>query len=108
MSKAQVLNFTDRAYGKRSRWESYKKITNASIDKQITLKRDYIYKIEITDLEKGFQAFYYVYFSILKHVDVQDRLAQYMRYASTFEYNDPKCITQRSRYIYNNEVKRIK
>ena len=26
-------------------------ITNASIDKQITLKRDYIYKIENTDLE---------------------------------------------------------
>ena len=29
----------------------YKKITNASIDKQITLKRDYIYKIENTDLD---------------------------------------------------------
>ena len=28
-------------------------ITNASIDKQITLKRDFIYKIEITDLEMG-------------------------------------------------------
>ena len=28
-------------------------ITNASIDKQITLKRDYIYKIENTDLETG-------------------------------------------------------
>ena len=28
-------------------------ITNASIDKQITLKRDYIYKIENTDLEMG-------------------------------------------------------
>ena len=24
-----------------------------------------------------------------------------------FEYNDPKAITQRSWYIYNNEVKRI-
>ena len=51
-------------------------ITNASIDKQITLKRDYIYKIENTDL--GFQAFYYVYYPILKHVDVPDRLAQCM------------------------------
>ena len=40
-------------------------ITNASIDKHITLKRDYI----------GFQAFYYVYHSILKDVDVPDRLA---------------------------------
>ena len=29
------------------------KVTNASIDNQITLKRDYIYKIEKTDLEKG-------------------------------------------------------
>ena len=28
-------------------------ITNATIDKQITLKRDYIYKIENTDLEIG-------------------------------------------------------
>ena len=28
-------------------------ITNASIDKQITLKRDYIYKFENTDLEIG-------------------------------------------------------
>ena len=28
-------------------------ITNASIDKQITLKRDYIYKIENTDLDRG-------------------------------------------------------
>ena len=28
-------------------------ITNASIDKQITLKRDYIFKIENTDLEIG-------------------------------------------------------
>ena len=28
-------------------------ITNASIDKQITLKRAYIYKIENTDLEIG-------------------------------------------------------
>ena len=30
-----------------------KTITNASIDKQITLKRDYIYKIENTGLEIG-------------------------------------------------------
>ena len=28
-------------------------ITNASIDEQITLKRDYIYKIENTDLDRG-------------------------------------------------------
>ena len=59
-------------------------ITNASIDKQITLKRAYIYKIENTDLETGVQAFYYVYYSILKHADVPDRLIQCMRYASTF------------------------
>ena len=54
MSKAQRFNFTYRAYGKRSRWGSNKiTITNASIDKQITLKVDYIYKIENTDLEIG-------------------------------------------------------
>ena len=54
MSKAQRFNFTYRAYGKRSRLGSSKiAITNASIDKQITLKRDYIYKIENTDLEIG-------------------------------------------------------
>ena len=33
-------------------------ITNVSIDKQITLKRDYVYKIENTDLEnRGFIRF---------------------------------------------------
>ena len=84
-------------------------ITNTSIDKQITLKRDYIYKIEFTDLVIGFQEFYYViYYSILKHVDVPDRLAQVCVTHQPFEYNDPKDITQRSWYIYNNEVKRIK
>ena len=50
MSKAQRFNFTYRAYCKRSRQGSYK---NASIDKQITLTLDYIYKIENTDLEIG-------------------------------------------------------
>ena len=49
MSKAQRFNFTYRAYGKRFTKIT---ITNASIE-QITLKRDYIYKIENTDLEKG-------------------------------------------------------
>ena len=54
MSKAQRFNFTYRAYDKRSRKGSYKiTITTASIDEQITLKRDYIYKIENTDLEIG-------------------------------------------------------
>ena len=54
MSKAQGFNFTYRAYGKRSRLGSYKNNNkNASIDKQITLKRDFIYTIEITDLEIG-------------------------------------------------------
>ena len=60
-------------------------ITNASIDKQITLKRDYIYKIENTDLEIGVSGVLLrILYSILKHVDVPDRLAQRMRYASTF------------------------
>ena len=51
------------------------------MDKQITLKRVYIYKIENTDLEIGVSG---VLLRILKHVDVPDRLAQCMRYASTF------------------------
>ena len=60
-------------------------ITNVSIDKQITLKRDYIYKIENTDLEIGVSGVLLsILYSILKHVDVPDRLAQCMRYASTF------------------------
>ena len=33
-------------------------ITNESIDKQLTLKYVYIYKLENTDIEIGFQAFY--------------------------------------------------
>ena len=62
------------------------KITNASIDKQITLKHDYIYKIKNTDLEIGVSGVVLskLYYSILKHVDVPDRLATCMRYASTF------------------------
>ena len=54
MSKAQRFNFTYRAYGKRLGEDPAKiTISNASIDKQITLKRDYIYKTENTDLEIG-------------------------------------------------------
>ena len=48
MSKAQRFNFTYRAYGDDP---TKIKITNTSIDKQITLKRVYIYKIENMDLE---------------------------------------------------------
>ena len=54
MSKAQRFNFTYRAYGKCLGEDLTKiTITNASIDKQISLKRVYIYKIENTDLEIG-------------------------------------------------------
>ena len=85
MPKAQRFNFTYRAYVNVLGVGPTKiTISNASIDKQITLKRDIFYKIENTDLEIGFQAFYYVFYSILKHVDVPDRLAQCMRYKSTF------------------------
>ena len=52
----------------------------------------------------GFQAFYYVYYSILKHVDVADSVCVTHQ---PFEYDVPKDITQRSWYSYNNEVKRI-
>ena len=54
MSKAQRFNFTYRAYGNvLGKGPTKITITNASIDKQITLKRDFIYKIENTDLEIG-------------------------------------------------------
>ena len=54
MSKAQRFNLTYRAYV-NVLGEGPTKITttNASIDKQITLKRDYIYKVENADLEIG-------------------------------------------------------
>ena len=42
-------------------------MTNASIDKQITLKRDFIYKIENTDLEIGVSG---VLLSILFYFEV--------------------------------------
>ena len=54
MSKAQRINFTYR-FTVNVLGEDPTKITitNASIDKQITLKRDHIYKNENTDLEIG-------------------------------------------------------
>ena len=52
MSKAQIFNFTYQS-SVNVLGEEPTKITiiNASIDKQITLKRDYIYEIKNTDLE---------------------------------------------------------
>ena len=55
-------------------------ITKASIDKQKTLKRDYIDEIENTDLEIEVSGVYYVYYNILTHVDVPDRLAHFTSY----------------------------
>ena len=79
-------------------------LTNASIDKQITLKRDYIYKIENRDLEIGVSG---VLLRILFQMFQTDWLSVCVAH-QPFEYNDPKDITQRSWYIYNNEVKLIK
>ena len=59
-------------------------MTNASMDKQITLDVSIFTKLKIRNQKQGFQTFYYVYHSILKHINVLDRLAQCMRYASTF------------------------
>ena len=59
-------------------------ITNASIDKQITLKRDYIYKIENTDLEMGVSG---VLLRILFYFEARRcsrQTGSVMRYASTF------------------------
>ena len=73
-------------------------ITNASIDKQIALKRDYIYKIENTDLEIGGSA---------RRCSRQP-VSVYALRINLLNINGPKNITQRSWCIYNNEVKRIK
>ena len=54
------------------------------IDKQITMKRDFIYKIEITDLEIGVSGVLLRILFYFEDTDVPDRLAQCMRYASTF------------------------
>ena len=52
MSKAQIFNFTyQRLVNVLDEEPTKITITNASIGKQITLKRDYIYKIENTYLE---------------------------------------------------------
>ena len=56
-------------------------ITNASIDKQITLKRDNIYKIENTDLEIGV---FGVLIRTLFNFEADWLSIQCMRYASTF------------------------
>ena len=59
-------------------------MTNASINKQITLKHVYIYKIENADLEIGVAGVLLRILFYLKHFNVPDRLAKCMRYASTF------------------------
>ena len=59
-------------------------ITNASTDKQIILKRDYIYKIENADLKIGVLGVLLLILFYFEHVDVPDRKAQCIRYASTF------------------------
>ena len=78
MSKVQRFNFTYQRLGEDLT------ITNAGIDKQKTLKRDYIDNIENTDLEIGVSGVFYVNYNILNHVDAPGRLAHFMRYASTF------------------------
>ena len=75
---------------------------------QITLKRNYIYKIENTDLEIGVSG---VLLRILFYFEARRCSRQtgsvWCVTHQPFEYNDPKDITQRSWYIYNNELKRI-
>ena len=84
-------------------------ITNASIDKQITLKRDYIYKIENTDLEIGVSGVLLrILFYFEGHRCSRQLGSVYALRINLLEYNDPKDITQRSWYIYNNEVQQIK
>ena len=73
-------------------------MTNASVDKQITLKRDYIYKIENTDLENRVSG-------VLLRIQCYFEARRCSRqtgsvYASRINLlninNDPKDITQRS------------
>ena len=84
-------------------------ITNASIDKQITLKRDYICKIENTDLEIGVSG---VLSRILFYFEARSCSRQtssvYALRIKLLNIIIQKDITQKSWYIYNNEVKRIK
>ena len=84
-------------------------ITNASIDKQIALKRDYIYKIENTDLEIGVSG---VLLRMLFYFEARrcsrQPVSVYALRINLLNINGPKNITQRSWCIYNNEVKRIK
>ena len=84
-------------------------ITNASIDKQITLKRDYICKIENTDLEIGVSG---VLLRILFYFEARSCSRQtssvYALRIKLLNIIIQKDITQKSWYIYNNEVKRIK
>ena len=85
MSIAHRFNLTYRAYDNVLGEDPTKiTITNASIDKQITLKRNYIYKIENTDLEIGVSGVLLRILLYIYHVNVPDRLAQCMRYVSTF------------------------
>ena len=82
---------------------------NASIDKRITLKRDYIYKIENTDLEIGVSG---VLLRILFYFEAR-RCSRQTGSTDALRINVLnimilKDITQRSWYNYNNEVKRIK
>ena len=82
---------------------------NASIDKRITLKRDYIYKIENTDLEIGVSG---VLLRILFYFEAR-RCSRQTGSVDALRINVLnimilKDITQRSWYNYNNEVKRIK
>ena len=74
-------------------------ITNASIDEQITLKRDYIYKIENTDLEIGVSGVLLrilLYFEA-RRCSIQPGSVYALRINLLMSW-----------YIYNNEVKRIK
>ena len=78
------------------------------MDKQITLKRDYIYKIENTDLEIGVSGFL---LRILFYFEARRCSRQtgsvYALRINLFDIMIQD-ITQRSWYVYNIEVKRIK
>ena len=75
------------------------------------MKRDYIYKIENTDLEIGGSGVLLrtlFYFEARRCSRQTGSVYNVCVTHQPFEYNDPKDITQKSWSIYNNEVKRIK
>ena len=98
MSKAQRFNFTyECMVNVLGEGPTKMTITNASIDKQKTLKRDYIYKMENKDLEIGVSG---VLLRMLFYFEARrcsrQPVSVYALRINLLNINGPKNITQRS------------